>query len=260
MIMNRRVENLLNYLYLARTFRNSGQLIRAYRSGPPCETAVMWNGTQLRHPAGRGGLVGTILELWKDQCYTPRGFYTPQPGDWIVDAGAHVGLFSLFMARQQPACHILALEPFAENYACLLRNVEAARATQVTPLPLALGGRCGHATMQPVGERSIDHLLQSESTAEGQQVEVASLDDIRERIPSGKIAFLKLDVEGAEYDAFESVTQETLDNISRIAMEYHDNLRPGTLRLIQDRLAATHTLEVHPTWNRGYGLLLARHR
>ena len=61
-MMTRRLENLRNYCYLAARFRNSPQLIRAYRDGPPCETAVLWNGTQLTHPPGRGGLVGTILD------------------------------------------------------------------------------------------------------------------------------------------------------------------------------------------------------
>ena len=80
-----RFENLKKYLYLTATFRNSVELIRAFRNTSGCHTAVLWNGIRIVHPADRDGLVGTILELWKDRCYTPRGFYTPRSGDQIVE-------------------------------------------------------------------------------------------------------------------------------------------------------------------------------
>ena len=91
--------NALDYLYLMSTFRNGLSLVRAARGGPLCQEAVLWNGQRVSHPAGRDGFVGTILELWKEQCYTRDGFYEPAEGDQIIDAGAHVGLFSIWLAR-----------------------------------------------------------------------------------------------------------------------------------------------------------------
>ena len=70
---------------------------------------------------------------------------------------------------------------------------------------------------------------------------------------------LKMDVEGAEHDAFDCASQETIDRIDRVAMEYHDNLVPGTLSLLLDRLGGTHSVTVKPVDERGYGILLARH-
>ena len=69
---------------------------------------------------------------------------------------------------------------------------------------------------------------------------------------------LKMDVEGAEHDAFASATPSVLESFQRIAMEYHDNLRPGTLQLIQQRLKNTHDVVVEPTFDRGYGVLYAK--
>jgi hypothetical protein len=43
-------------------------------------------------------------------------------------------------------------------------------------------------------------------------------------------------------------------------MEYHDNLVPGTLDLVRERLSATHEVEVFPTGERGYGILRAKLR
>lgn len=268
MVMATRVENLKNYFYLASTFRNGFELIRAYRNGPPCGAAVMWNGDRIVHPKGRSGFVGTILELWKDQCYTRERFYEPKSGDYVVDAGAHVGLFSLSMAFANSDCHVLALEPFDENYQCLRENIRVANVSNVTALPVALGGIEGTAFMKAVGERSIDHFLQSrpddvrddvsEDTVNGKPVRVISLVGVLNHLRTDRVAMLKMDIEGAEHDAFESATPTVLECFERIAMEYHDNLRPGTLQLIREKLSNTHDVVVEPTFDRGYGVLHAK--
>ncbi|MDG1872965.1 MAG: FkbM family methyltransferase [Mariniblastus sp.] len=257
---NYRAENLKNYLYLATCFRNSLPLIWAFRNGSSCTTAVLWNGTRLVHPEGRGGLVGTILEVWRERCYTRNGFYIPQDGDQIVDAGAHVGLFSLFMASQNPNCKILSLEPFPENYHCLEKNILSSKATNITALPYALGAESQVAFIKPVGERSIDHLLQTSSDPDSREVQVVSLSDVLSQLQTDNVAMLKMDIEGAEFDVFETASTATLKCFQRIALEYHDNLRPGTLELLEKKLGPTHDLEVQPTLDRGYGILFATRR
>lgn len=257
MVTATRIDNLKNYWYLATHFRNGYQLIRSFRNGPPCGKAVRWNGSQLVHPENRDGFVGTILELWKDRCYTREDFYQPRDGDWIVDAGAHVGLFSIAMALENPRCQILALEPFQENYACLQRNLQALGIDNVSPLHCAVGGEQRTAFMKSVGDRSIDHLLQSTPDSETRSVAVLSLAGILDRLGTDRVAMLKMDVEGAEYDAFAVSDSAILSRFERIAMEYHDNLRPGTLDLICDKLDPTHELRIEPTFDRGYGILLA---
>jgi FkbM family methyltransferase len=257
---NYRAENLKNYLYLATYFRNSLPLIRAFRNGSCCTTAVLWNGTRLVHPEGRGGLVGTILEVWRERCYTRDGFYVPKDGDQIVDAGAHVGLFSLFMALKNPKCNILSLEPFPENYECLQKNIISAKASNVTALPYALGAKSQLAFIKPVGARSIDHLLQTSSEPDSSAVQVINLSDVLSQLQSDNVAMLKMDIEGAEFDVFESASTATLKCFDRVALEYHDNLRPGTLELLGRKLSPTHDLEVQPTLDRGYGILLAKRR
>src|SRR5262249_51800241 len=46
------------------------------------------------------------------------------PGDTVIDIGAHVGLFSIFLAGRFPFLRILAFEPAPQNYARFRRNVE----------------------------------------------------------------------------------------------------------------------------------------
>jgi FkbM family methyltransferase len=253
-----KLANLRRYAFLAGNFRNGLDLIRSYRSGSSCPQAVMWNGIRLSHPADQGGLVGTILELWHDQCYTAEGFYQPAAGDVILDVGAHVGLFSCWAVRHQPAARVFAIEPCSENFRCLMDNLTAAGAHQVTAWQRAVGSGGGHGVVHAATNRSIDHRLVPSTEGEPGAVPVVSLLDLVEMTGAERVAFLKMDVEGAEYDAFGEADQSTLARIDRIALEYHDNLRPGTLALLRRTLAATHEVRVIPTEGREYGVLLAR--
>lgn len=248
--------NLARYWFLVRTFINGPALVKHYRDGSPCSKAILWSGRRLIHPPQRSGLVGTILELWHDQCYT-GSFYHPSSGDVIIDAGAHVGLFSILVARQNPDCRVVALEPFEENHACLVRNLQTLGVGNVEVHKAALAGQTGVGRMRAVGDRSIDHLLETGDSGEDDEVATISLPDLFETAGTDRIAMLKCDVEGSEYDAFGAVDQETLARIERIGLEYHDNLRPGTLDLLKERLSATHELRVQPEPGQGHGLLYA---
>ncbi len=251
--------NLGRYLFLLRTFRNGPALIRAYRRGLPAGEAVLWSGARLLHPPDRGGFVGTILEVWRDRVYT-AGFYEPLDGDVVVDAGAHVGLFSLMVARANPRCRVVALEPFAENHACLEANVRTLGARNVEVLRKAVGKGPGVAAMRAVGTRSIDHVMAPAVRGRGDEVEVVGLEGILALAGVSKVALLKCDVEGSERDVFEAARPEVLVRFERVALEYHDNLRPGTLRVLLERLRPTHEVEVRPEPGQEHGLLLARLR
>ena len=249
------LDNIRKYLFLLRNFRNGVALVHAYRASLPAAEAVTWAGQRIAHPPQREGLVGTILEVWHEHCYD-RGLAGLGPGAVIVDAGAHVGLFSLLASRTVPGCRVVAIEPFGENHACLLSNLASARATNVEAHRLALGGAAGRSVMRAVGVRSIDHRLEPGQDGED-AVDVVTLDGLFDLARADRIALLKCDVEGAEHDAFAAASPAALARIDRIAMEYHDNLVPGTLALLRERLAPTHDIVVQPLEDRGYGTLFA---
>jgi len=244
--------------FLLRTFRNGFAMIQHYRRRTPCERAVCWDGTILRHPAGRMGLIETILEVWCDQTYTAP-FYRPAPGDVVIDAGANIGLFSVWMARTYPACRVLAFEPFGENFTLLEENVSASRARLEARLG-ALGGATGRGHMTDGGKRSLDHRLSLEDCGElGPALPVYSFADVLQIANAERVALFKIDIEGSEYDLIAQADPRDLNRVSRFAIEYHDNLRAGTLDLLQSRLSSTHRIDVYPA-SAGYGMLYATHR
>ncbi len=257
------LRSLLLYGRLLRGFRNGWSMIRTVRGGPPCKSALLWDGTRISHPPGRSGLVDIIIELWLEQPYTRDGFYQPADGDVIVDAGANVGVFSIWVSRQNPHCRVIALEPFAENFAYLEANLHAARlgVERVKPHQIALGPTFGQGRMTDTGNRSLDHTItMGGETAGVGTVPVIPLSGLFELTQTERISLLKVDIEGSEHDAFGNAEPNTLRRFDRIAIEYHDNLRPGTLALLQARLEPTHHCITRASTVEGCGILLATRR
>lgn len=232
--------------YLRRAFRNGDELFHSLVSKTPCDTAVGQDGVVIRHPAGRSGLALMIAEVWFEQVYSRR-FYAPKPGDVIIDAGANIGLFSLLMARMQPDSRILAFEPFAENFEILQANLAAANAARVEPFQFALSGASGTCTMQDGGKRSQDHrLIEGAASGGADSVSTVSFAGVLDRARAESIAMFKCDIEGSEYDLFQTADLKDIKRVKRFAIEFHNNIRPGTLDLLQQRLSESHHVVIRP--------------
>jgi FkbM family methyltransferase len=143
----------------------------------------------------------------------------------IVDAGANIGAFSLFAAREAPAARVIALEPFpatqARLEAHLARNNLGAR---VTCRPWALGRADGPRRMDDSNGPSQSRGLCSDgATEEGVPVEAVTLATLWEREGLDQVDLLKIDIEGGEHEVFETTPPEVLRRAAVIALEYHPN-------------------------------------
>src|ERR1035438_9696579 len=197
------LKSVLQMASLMLRFRNGRTLVRRMRAAEPCDEVVLWDGTRIAHPPGRDGLLEALLEVWLERTYT-AGFYSPADGELIVDAGANVGVFSLYMARQNRRCRVIALEPFAENFQYLQANVARVCPEIVTCREVALGAAFGKGQMQATGSRSLDHVLEVDpALADGTTViPLSGLFALGGRGEIREVDFLKVDIEGSERDAF----------------------------------------------------------
>jgi FkbM family methyltransferase len=127
-----------------------------------------------------------------------------QPGDVVVDAGAHIGFFTMHMAALVgDAGAVYAFEPFAANADLLERSVRENRFDgRVIVERAAVGAGTGQATLTfPVETlNSGGAYLLRDGTAppagnRTERVPVVALDDRPLRRP---VRLIKMDVEGAE--------------------------------------------------------------
>jgi FkbM family methyltransferase len=252
------LKSVLQMASLMVRFRNGWTLVQRMRAAGPCDEIVLWDSTRISHPPERGGLLEAVVEIWLEDIYTGN-FYRPADGDVIVDAGANIGLFAIQMARRNRRCRVIALEPFAENFEYLEANVARACPKNVVCRKMALGAGFSKGHMQPVGTRSLDHVLRIDSTTTD-CIPVVPLVGVFELAQAQEIDFLKVDIEGSEHDVFAAAAPEVFPRFKRIAMEYHDQIVPGTLELLQRVLTPTHEIVIHASTMEGCGILLARRR
>ncbi len=142
-------------------------------------------------------------------------------GDWIIDVGANVGLYTLLAAsRCGPFGRVFALEPNGETAAYLQRSVLMNWfQDRVRLLPLAASNETGDRTLEGTSSRLGDFRLKGANSAEGaasltyaiagetieKLVRVARLDDLfPDDIP---IRLLKIDAEGHDAQVLEGATR-----------------------------------------------------
>jgi FkbM family methyltransferase len=151
----------------------------------------------------------------------------------IVDAGANIGLSSIFFANKYPDCTILALEPEESNFKVLESN--AARYPQIKPLKMALWSE---KKQLPLGNPSGEHwgFLISESQNAGQSCELVDgtdMDSLIDTMGVERIDVLKIDIEGAEKEVFEH-SSNWIKKVWTVMAEVHDQLKPGCKKAFDD--------------------------
>ena len=147
------------------------------------------------------------------------------PGDVVIDVGAHVGLFSLYLAARHPAITIVALEPEPGNFARLAANIARNRAFNVLAFNLAVtaDGRPFPISCPPVNTGGAGGYC-TETTGYRESVAASvRLDEIFDRFVPDRCKLLKLDCEGAEHEILPAC--ESLGRVDWFSAEFHINRR-----------------------------------
>ncbi len=145
----------------------------------------------------------------------------------IVDAGANIGLSSVFFANAFPEAKILAIEPEQSNFELLKQNVAAY--PQIIPLQLALWSENKAICLVDPGNGN--HGFQTDDHSSvgrhaSATVTAMTIDALMERFSLSVIDILKVDIEGAEREVFESA-DPWMSRVNGVMIELHDHLKPG---------------------------------
>jgi FkbM family methyltransferase len=140
----------------------------------------------------------------------------------IIDAGSQAGFFVLYCRALNPEVKILALEPDEDNLELLNQHLEINNLKNVEVIPTALAGKSGLRDFF-ISTDSHNHSLFKVLVPKinrVSKVKVWGLDDLLKEQGIEKVALLKLDIEGAEYEVLGNFVN--WEKIKNIALEYHD--------------------------------------
>src|SRR5262249_28428523 len=141
----------------------------------------------------------------------------------IVDAGAHIGISTIFFALTFPTALVVAIEPEEGNFGLLSKNTEG------------LNVRCVNAALssEPLRAKVLDpgegHWgFRTEKTVSDEGLPCATVNSLYEQFCNSRaFPFLvKINIEGGEEEVFARNT-DWVQNTGIIIIELHDKIMPG---------------------------------
>lgn len=152
----------------------------------------------------------------------------------IVDAGANIGLATLFFANKFPKARIIAIEPEPENFSILKKNAE--QYPNVTCMNKAVWYKKTKLNIQNSEEGSWAFSVTSAEQATDGSIEAITFDEIINLSESGKLDMVKIDIEGAEKELFSNFSPRWASKIKTLIVETHDRVKPGCTKALFDCL------------------------
>jgi FkbM family methyltransferase len=151
----------------------------------------------------------------------------------IVDAGANIGLATLYFSSKFPGTKIIAIEPEPSNYDLLVRNCSGM--TNVTHWHAAVWHTDTSLQIaNPDAEKWAFSV--TPNSLNGSGIKALTIPQILAHSGHDTIDILKLDIEGAERELFRDGCEEWLPRVKMIIIELHDRYAPGCSRAVYSKL------------------------
>ena len=171
-------------------------------------------------------------------------FEVCKPGDTILDFGAHIGLFSAIAAKAVGSQgKIYAFEPSPTTNALLKKTVAINNAGGIIQtFQKAVGGEVGKTTFF-ISDGQADNAnslvnYKEDRPFHGIEIEVTTIDAFVKEQGLKKVDFIKIDVEGAEYDALKGA----VDTFRKYRPKSILAIHPEPIRAKGDSLEAIYDL------------------
>jgi amino acid adenylation domain-containing protein/FkbM family methyltransferase len=216
-------------------------------------------------------------EIFVDEVYTRNGVVL-EDGCCVLDVGANIGLFSLYVARKHPTARIFAFEP-APPLVELLRSNASEYPDAIQVQPYGLARSAGMRNLQyyagmtvnsglfadPVADRgnalqlmsnrsneeaSMKDALASAFQGSMYECEFRTLSQVIREQRISRIDLLKLDVEKSELEVLLGIEPPHWALIQQLVVEVHDidgRLRTIVSLLREQGYAVTHEQDRHLT-------------
>ena len=151
----------------------------------------------------------------------------PKEPEVILDAGANIGLSSVYFATRFPSSKVFALEPENSNFEIFSKNTKYFE--NIIPLKMALWSHSTELRLSnPSAEKWAFSFTESQQSL-GTLYNAISIEEFMIDYSINEIDILKLDVEGAEKNIFSS-NIAWISKVKLIIIELHDRIVPGCSR------------------------------
>jgi FkbM family methyltransferase len=176
-----------------------------------------------------------FVEVVLDHAYRFDLPFTPHV---IIDAGANIGVASIYFANRYPEAKIFAIEPEPANYALLVKNVR--RYPSIVPVHAALWNHDGEisVSLPDPSTGAVGNWAFFTHEGEGIRVRALRMESLLKELDIDTVDLVKIDIEGSEIEVFESA--DWVNRVRALAVETHDELRPGCTAAVTSAMRNFH--------------------
>ncbi len=164
-----------------------------------------------------------FYQIFSDREYDNPIDFTPNV---IVDAGANIGLTSLFYANKYPNAKIYSIEPDKENFETLQFNTN--NYSNITCLNYGLWHQDTSLRVSDKFQGGKWAMVVEEiDTEEPGSIKAISLNSLISQFQLNQIDILKMDIESAEFEVFSKHFELWIPKTKMMIVELHDRMKPG---------------------------------
>lgn len=148
--------------------------------------------------------------------------YRPRPGDTVIDVGAGYGWEALYFARKigEDGC-VIAIEAHPALARCMAKSVKLSGLTQISPQHYAISDRSETLFIEDDLAHHVGNAVRRSAVSDEIAVDAISLDELCDQLGIGDVAFLKMNVEGAEQLAIRGM-RRMIERTQVVAISCHD--------------------------------------
>ena len=155
----------------------------------------------------------SLKEIYIEEVYK---FNADKEEPVIIDCGANIGLSILYFKNLYQKAKIIAFEPDPHIMTLLKKNIAVYQYDDVKLINAAVWTE--ETNILFYSEGSVGGKIDFNASTKSNQVEVPTI-RLKDYLHS-KVDFLKIDIEGAEYDVLKDC-RELLNNVEHLFIEYH---------------------------------------
>lgn len=159
-----------------------------------------------------------IKEVYVEEVYRAREWMKEAK---VLDLGANVGVFSVW-AVQHGASKVVAVECCKETFDLLRRNTVSFPI--IVPTHAAVGPEAARCNPVYLGDGHA-HMSYTPGIEEEGSVPMWTLNEL---IGDDIYDFVKVDIEGMEWEIFHAASKETMERIRHVGIEFHGTDCPGS--------------------------------
>lgn len=150
--------------------------------------------------------------------------YRPKPGETVIDVGAGIGGESIVFSKLVgPNGRVIAIEAHPGTFECLRGTMAYSRVASVTPVWCAIAGADGVVHIEDSEQYIANSILPERGSLE---VPARSLDSLSEELGLGRVALLKMNIEGAERLAVQGM-DGLAERLENVVISCHDFISDG---------------------------------